>query len=64
MLSMEKTFSNYGISEKNYLTNPEVAEMFWNLKFGIVKFLLGTASLWLLGFLLFFAAKRKAIGNK
>ena len=53
-----EVFAYYGANEKMYLSNPEIAEMIFNLKYGIVKFLVFGIISW--GLSLFFYLKRNS----
>lgn len=57
-----KTFAYYGISDENLYLNENVAEIIFNLKYGIIKYLLFGITAWLVS--LFLVTKSRKRFNK
>lgn len=62
--NMHETFSYYRLKEKDYLTNPDTAATFANLKFGIIKFFILGVVAWFFSLIFFLKRKNKVLLNK
>ncbi len=59
--SLKETYEYYGIRESIYMSDEETASIFFNFKFGIIKFSIFGIISWILAGVLFY--KRKKIEN-
>ena len=59
MQSMLDTFAYYGVSENSVMDHPESSRAIWNLRFGVIQFVIGGIALFTASVFVFIRTKRR-----